>query len=63
MLLLKVLVTQLFPTLCNPMTVPLEAPLSMEFSRQEHWCGSHFLLQESSLRRDRTQVFTLQANF
>ena len=25
------------PTLCNPMTVARKAPLSMEFSRQEHW--------------------------
>ena len=25
------------PTLCNPMTVAHQAPLSMGFSRQEHW--------------------------
>ena len=26
-------------TLCNPMTVAHQAPLSMGFSRQEHWTG------------------------
>ena len=26
-------------TLCNPMTVACPAPLSMGFSRQEHWSG------------------------
>ena len=31
---------QLFAT---PRTVALQAPLSMEFSRQEHWSGSPFL--------------------
>ena len=35
------LVTSLCPTLCNPMdqTVAHQAPLSMEFSRQEYWSG------------------------
>ena len=28
------------PTLCDPMGVARQAPLSMEFSRQEHWSGS-----------------------
>ena len=27
------------PTLCNSMTVACQAPLSMVFSRQEHWSG------------------------
>ena len=37
---------QLCPILCNPMdTVPLQAPLSMGFSRQEYWSGLHALLQ------------------
>ena len=27
-----------------PWTVALQAPLSMEFSRQECWSGCHFLL-------------------
>ena len=32
-------VTQLCPTLCDLMTVAHQAPLSMEFSRQEYWTG------------------------
>ena len=36
----KVLVAQLCPTFCNPMDCSLLwAPLSMEFSRQEHLSG------------------------
>ena len=31
------LVSQWWPTLCNPWTVAHQAPLSMEFSRQEYW--------------------------
>ena len=30
---------QLCPILCQPRTVARQAPLSMEFSRQEYWCG------------------------
>ena len=30
------------PTLCNPWTVPHQAPLSMGFSRQEYWSGLPF---------------------
>ena len=39
-----VLVTQLCPTqLCvTPWTVARQAPLSMEFSRQEYWSGLLF---------------------
>ena len=33
------LITQSCPTLCNPMTVARQAPLSMGFSRQEYWSG------------------------
>ena len=33
------------PTFVTPWTVALQAPLSMGFSRQEHWSGFHFLLQ------------------
>ena len=37
---LKVLVTQSCPTFCDPTpTPPAQAPLSMEFSRQEYWSG------------------------
>ena len=35
-------VTQLCPTLCDPWTVAYQAPLSMEFSRQEYWSGLPF---------------------
>ena len=34
-----VLVTKSCPTLCDPWTVALQAPLSMGFSRQECWSG------------------------
>ena len=37
-----VLVAQLCPTLCDPRTVAHQAPLSMEFSRQEYWSGLPF---------------------
>ena len=33
-------VTQQCLTLCDPMTIARQAPLSMEFSRQEYWSGS-----------------------
>ena len=37
------LVTQLCPTPCNPMNyIAHQTPLSMEFSRQEHWSGLPF---------------------
>ena len=36
------LVSQLHPTLCLPTTVAHQAPLSMGFSRQEHWSGVPF---------------------
>ena len=39
----KTFVTQLCMTLCNPMDCsPCQAPLSMEFSRQEYWSGLPF---------------------
>ena len=38
----KVLVTQSCPTLCNPMDVACQAPLSMELSRQKPWSGLSF---------------------
>ena len=39
---MRVLVTQLCLTLCNPWTIGHQAPLSMEFSRQEYWSGLPF---------------------
>ena len=38
----SVLAIQLCLTLCNPRTVAQQAPLSMEFSRQENWSGLPF---------------------
>ena len=36
------LATQLYPTLfATPWTVDLQVPLSMGFSRQEHWSGRY----------------------
>ena len=38
-----VLVIQSCPTLCDPMDwIACQAPLSMGFSRQEHWSGLPF---------------------
>ena len=37
-----VLVAQSCPTFCDPWTVGCQAPLSMEFSRQEYWSGLSF---------------------
>ena len=33
----KLLVAQLCPTFCNPMTIACQAPLSMGFSKQKYW--------------------------
>ena len=41
-ILLLLLVTQSCPTLCDPMTVACQAPLSMGFPRQEYWSGLPF---------------------
>ena len=38
----RVLVAQSCPTLCVPWTVACQAPLSMEFSRQEYYSGLPF---------------------
>ena len=40
----------------TPQTVAHQAPLSMGFSRQEHWSGCHALLQGIFPPRDRTCV-------
>ena len=42
MVVVVVLVTKLWLTLVTPGTVFLQAPLSMGFSRQEHWNGLPF---------------------
>ena len=40
---MKVLIARLCPTLCDPWTVALQAPLSKEFCSQEYWSGQPFL--------------------
>ena len=48
------------PTLCEPWTVAHQAPLSMEFSRQEYWSGLTFPIPRgSSWFRDQTCVLGL----
>ena len=37
-----VLLTESCPTLCDPMDCSPPDPLSLEFSRQEYWCGLLF---------------------
>ena len=44
-LLHKVKLLSHFRLFATPWTVACQAPLSMEFSRQEYWSGSHSLLQ------------------
>ena len=39
---MEVLVPQSCPTLCDPMDCSHQAPLSMDFSRQEYWSGLPF---------------------
>ena len=39
---MKVIVAQLCPTICDPMIVALQVPLSMEFSTQEYCSGLPF---------------------
>ena len=41
----KVLVSQSCPTLCDPVDVAHQAPLSVGFSKQEYWSGLPCLLQ------------------
>ena len=41
------LFTQSFLTLCDPMDYSLQAPLFMEFSRQEFWSGLLFFLLQA----------------
>ena len=60
-----VLVAQFCPTLCNSMDCSCQAPLFMEFSRQEYWSRQPFSsagdLPDSDL--DRTQVSYLASRF
>ena len=48
----------------TPWTVALQAPLSMEFSRQEYWSGLlAALLRGTSQPRDQTQVSLIAGGF
>ena len=59
-----VLVTSLCPILCNPMYyIACQAPLPMEFSRQEYWSGLHALLQGSTWPRDQIWVSCITEEF
>ena len=51
------------PTLVTPRTIAHQAPLSMGFSRQEHWIGGHFLLQGIFTTRDWTLVSCIAGKF
>ena len=52
-----VLVAQLCPTVCSPIACSPQAPLSVEFSRQEYWSGLPFSFSRgSSWLRDQTQI-------
>ena len=58
------LVAQLCPTLRTPWALARQAPLSMEFSRQEHWNEFPFPSPgESSQPRDWTQVYCTAVRF
>ena len=55
---------QLCPTLCNPTDCSHQAPLSMEFSRQEYWSGVAISFPRgSSQPRDQTWVSCITGRF
>ena len=47
----KMVVTQLCLTICDPTDVTHQAPLSMEFPRQGYWSGQSLKLQSNFLQR------------
>ena len=60
----KVIVPLSWPTPCDPWTVTLQAPLSMELSKQEYWTGLPFpSSRESSWPRDWTRIFSIASEF
>ena len=60
----KVIVTQSWPTPCDPWTVTLQALLSMEHSKQEYWTGLPFPSSRgSSWPRDWTRIFSIASKF
>ena len=58
----EMLVTQLCLTLCDPMDCTCQAPLSMEFSKQEYWSRLPFHLP-GVWPRDRTRVSYIAGRF
>ena len=61
---IEVLVSQSCSTLVTPWAVARQAPLSMEFSRQEYWSGLSFPSPEALLYPGTEPGFpTLQADF
>ena len=63
--IVKVLVAQRHLTLCDPMDcIGCQAPLSMEFSRQEYWSGLPFPSPgDHSLLQDQTPVACIAGRF
>ena len=54
---------QLCPTLCDPMDCSPQAPLSMGFSRQEHWSGlpfPHSVRAYNALAADKDRISEVQ---
>ena len=56
------IVAQSCLTLCNPRTVAFQAPLSMEFSRQEYWSGLPFPFPNNNLRFLKNKLVLAQGN-
>ena len=55
---------KLCPTPVTPWTVACQAPLSMEFPRQEYWSGLPFPSLDPSISiRDRTRVSCIAGRF
>ena len=63
MLKVNVLVAQSYPTLCDLTDVAQQAPLSMDFSRQDTGRSCHFLLQGSSWPKDQTWASRIVGKF
>ena len=59
----KMLVAQSCLTLCNPWIVACQAPLSMEFSRQEYWSVAMPSSRGSSQPRDQIQISPIAGRF
>ena len=62
-LFLKVFMLSRLWLFATPHTVALQAPMSMELSRQKYWSGLHVLLQGIFPTRDWTQVSCISGRF